>query len=105
MSCVTRKLPNVKHLISVASKSGGLIGRSCLIFEHPCFLMYAALYTFESAQNKTYNKTCVTSKDKDQPVHSLSTARVLAYPSLDSSEAVEGTCDQQTLIRLYRCAG
>ena len=43
------------------------------------------------AHNKTYNKTCVTFKDSDQPVHLLSMARVLVYPSLDSLEAVEGT--------------
>ena len=36
--------------------------------------------TFESAHNKTYNKTCVTSKDSDQPdepVHLPSIAWVL----------------------------
>ena len=38
-----------------------------------------------------YNKTCVTSKDSDQPVHPPSKARVLVYLSLDSLEAVEGT--------------
>ena len=32
-------------------------------------------------------------------------ARVLVYPSLNSPEAVDGTCDQQRLIRLRRCAG
>ena len=32
--------------------------------------------------------TCVTSKDSDQPVHLSSIARVLVYPSLDSTEAV-----------------
>ena len=40
---------------------------------------------------------CVTSKASDQDVHTLSTARVLVYPSLDSPEAVEGTCDQRKL--------
>ena len=50
---------------------------------------------FESAQDKTYNKTCVTSKDTDQPVHPPSMARVLVYPSLDSQEAVEGTWNLQ----------
>ena len=36
----------------------------------------------------------VTSKITDQPVHPSSMARLLVYPSLDSLEAVEGTCDQ-----------
>ena len=43
---------------------------------------------------KTYNKTCVTSKDSDQPVHPPSMARVLVHPSLDRTEVVEGTCNQ-----------
>ena len=38
----------------------------------------------EPAHDKTYNKTCATSKDSDQPVHPLSKARVLMHPSLDS---------------------
>ena len=40
--------------------------------------------------NKTYNKTCVTSIDSDQPVHPSSMAIVLVYPSLNGLEAVEG---------------
>ena len=52
---------------------------------------------YEAADNKTYNKICMTSRDTDQPVRPLSTARVFIYPSLDSPEAVEGTCDQQSL--------
>ena len=47
-----------------------------------------------SAHDKTYNKTCVASKDSDRPVHLLITARVLVHPSLDSLETVEGACDQ-----------
>ena len=31
---------------------------------------------FEPAPNKTYNKTCATSKDSDQPVHPCSLIRV-----------------------------
>ena len=46
------------------------------------------------AHDKTYNKTCVTRKDSDQPIRPPSMARVLVYPSL---EAVEGTCDQRRL--------
>ena len=40
--------------------------------------------------DKTYNKTCVTSKDYDQPVHPPSMERILLHPSLSSPEAVEG---------------
>ena len=39
----------------------------------------------------------VTSRDSDQPVDPPSKASVLVYPSLDSLEAVEGTCDQRRL--------
>ena len=41
----------------------------------------------EPAHDKTYNKTCVTSKDSDQPVHPHIMARVLVYSSLNSLEA------------------
>ena len=51
----------------------------------------------EPAHDKTYNKTCLTSKDSDQSVHPLSMARVLVYSSLDSLEALKGTFDQQRL--------
>ena len=47
----------------------------------------------EPAHDKTYNKTCVTGKDSDKPVHPPSMARVLVHPSLDSPEAIEGACD------------
>ena len=36
-------------------------------------------------------------------VHLLSKAMVLAYPSLDSLEAVKGVCDQRRLMRLRGC--
>ena len=49
------------------------------------------------AHDKTYNNTCVSSKDSDQPVHPPSIVRLLIYLSLDSLEAVEYTCDQQNL--------
>ena len=52
---------------------------------------------FKPAYDKTYNEICVTSKDSDQPVHPPSMARVLVHPSMDSPEAVEGTCDQWRL--------
>ena len=51
----------------------------------------------EPAQDKTYKKTCVASKDSDQPVYPPSMARLLVYPSF---EPVEGTGDRQRLIRL-----
>ena len=47
--------------------------------------------------NKTYNKSCVTSKDSDQSVQPPNMARVLLYPSLGSLEATEDTCDQRRL--------
>ena len=59
--------------------------------------------SFESSHDKTSNKTCVTSKDSDQPVHPPSIARVFIHPSLDSSEAVEGICNQWWMIRLRGC--
>ena len=54
---------------------------------------------------QTYNMTCMTSKDSNQPVHPHSMTRVLVHLSLDSLEAVEGTCHQQRLVRLCGCAG
>ena len=48
-----------------------------------------------AAQDKTYSKICVTSKVSDQPVDTPSMKRVLIHSSLDSPEAVEGTCDQR----------
>ena len=62
--------------------------------------------TFEPEHEETYNKTCLTNKDSDQPVHPVIMARVLVYPSLGSLETEEGTCDQpETLIRLCGCTG
>ena len=52
--------------------------------------------TNEPTHDKTYNKTCVTSKDSDQPAHPPSMAKALVYPSLDSLEAIESTCDQHS---------
>ena len=48
----------------------------------------------EPVHDKTYNKTCVTSKDSAQPVHPSNMPRFLVQPSLDNPEAVEGTCNQ-----------
>ena len=54
---------------------------------------------YEPAHDGTWNKTCMTSKDSDQPVQQPSTsmASVLVYPSLINPEAVEGKCDQRRL--------
>ena len=49
------------------------------------------------AHDKTYNKTCVTSKYSDQPVHPPCLARVLIHPPVESPWALEGTWDQQRL--------
>ena len=51
---------------------------------------------YEPAHDKTYNMTCMTSKDRSALSPSIM-ARFLVYPSLDSLEAVEGTCYQQRL--------
>ena len=59
----------------------------------------------EPVHNKTYNKTCVTSKDSDLPVHPSSTEWVIVYPSLDSLEAVEGMCNQWRFCPDCGCAG
>ena len=58
---------------------------------------FDVLYIYETAWEKTYNKTFMTSRDSDQPVHSSNMSRVLVYPYLDSLEVVEGTCDQRRL--------
>ena len=52
---------------------------------------------YEPEHDKPYNKICVTSKDSDELVHPHSMTRVLVHPTLDSPEAVEGTCNQQRL--------
>ena len=56
---------------------------------------------FEPKHGRTFNKTCVTNEDSDQPVHPTSMPKVLFHPSLDSPEAVEGTCDRQRLRSDY----
>ena len=60
-------------------------------------------FIFEPAQDKTYNKTCVTRKDSDQPVHPPSTAKILVYPSPDSLEAVEDTCISVDSDQTHTC--
>ena len=63
--------------------------------------MIVSTFTIEAAHDKTYSKTCVTSKVSHQTVHPSSMARILVYPSSDSPEAVEGTCDQRRLRSDY----
>ena len=67
--------------------------------ENGSWMLVSSLYrkTNMSQHTKKYNKTCVTSKDSDQPLHLPSIARVLIYPLLDSLDVVEGTCDQRRL--------
>ena len=60
-------------------------------------LIYLCTLRYEQKHDKTYNKTCVTSKDSYQPVYPPSTARVLVYPSSDSQDAVKDICDQRIL--------
>ena len=48
-------------------------------------------------RDKTYNKTYVTSKDSDQPVHQTRTTRFLVYHSLDNVDTAECKCDKQRL--------
>ena len=60
-------------------------------------LHWKILRIYEPVHDKTYNKTCVTSNDSDQPEHSPSMSRVHVHLSLDSPEAAEGTCDHWRL--------
>ena len=65
-----------------------------------------SINTDEPAHDKTYNLTCLNSKDSDQPVHPLGVTRVLIYLSFDSPEAIEDTVmirSAKTLIRLCGC--
>ena len=43
--------------------------------------------------DKTYNKTYVTSKNSNQPIHQSSMSKLLVYSSFGCQEAVEATCD------------
>ena len=44
----------------------------------------------EPEHDKIFNKTFVTRKDSDQPLHPSSKTRILVYPCLDIPEAVGG---------------
>ena len=70
-----------------------------LLATHTVYSSYSPTYgniimAIEPGYDKTYNKTCVPRIDSDQSVYPPSMARVLIYPSLDSLEAAEGTCNQ-----------
>ena len=60
---------------------------------------------YKTVHDKTYNKTCATSKDSDQPVHLPGMARIFVYPSLDSPKAVGHQQSAKTLMRLRGCTG
>ena len=63
-----------------------------------CTMKKKCIYgIYESAHEKNYNNTYVNSKDSDRSLHPPSMRTVLAYPSLDSLEAVKGTSNQQGL--------
>ena len=51
---------------------------------------------FEPTHYKTYIKTCATSKDTSACT-STQYSKGLVYPSLESLEAQEDTCDQRRL--------
>ena len=62
-------------------------------------------YIYEPAHKKTYNKTCATNEDSDQPVHPHSLIRVFAdrmcllqppgYPKRDKQETLPNWIDVQ----------
>ena len=58
-----------------------------------CGISCVSLLIFGPADDKIYNKTCITSKDSDQPVHPFSMSREFVYTSLDSLGAVKSICD------------
>ena len=56
-------------------------GVKCRVAAIKRFLVFyhsAICFLFEPAHDKTYNKTCVTSEDSDQPAHPCSLIRVFA---------------------------
>ena len=52
---------------------------------------------YEPAQDKTYDKTCVTNKDLDQPVNPPSMAKIFVDASLDRLEVVEDTFHHENM--------
>ena len=62
-------------------------------------LLLIQIYVKDSVPNTV--KTCVTSKVSDQFVHPPCIAGVFVYSSLDSLDAVDGTCDQRRLWSDY----
>ena len=67
------------------------------MFEVGIFAWSGSYSLIWASRRQHHNTSCVTSTDSDQPVYPLCMARVLVYLSLDSPEAVEGTCDQWRL--------
>ena len=54
---------------------------------------------------KTYLRTCGTSKDSVQPVHSCSLIRIFTGHILDNQGCSVSSCGQTRLIRLHGCTG
>ena len=60
------------------SWSNGLAGLTQLLYVYAEWILTAHILIDQFSQGTTkYNKTCMTSKDSDQPVHPPSIARVL----------------------------
>ena len=71
----------------------GYVLRVCLFPD-----TFYIVFNFSQRTTKTYNKTSVTSKYSDQPVHPPSMAKDFIYPSLDSQEAVKDICNQRRFL-------
>ena len=69
-----------------------------------CVCCFFSSFNFitELEHDKTYNKTCVTSKGSDQPVHPPSLAKTLVYPSLDSLKAHASSEDSNQTAHMHR---
>ena len=68
-----------------------LLARNLTLIKFWCIFNYKL-----ACARQTYNKTCDQQRLRS-PVHPTSMASVLNYPSFDSPEAVECSCDQRRL--------
>ena len=60
-------------------------------------MMYIKVLTeYVPVHDKTSNKTCASSEDSDQPIHTQYD-KDHAYPTLNSPETIEDPCDQRRL--------
>ena len=96
--CATYK--HLAKMFLTSNNNNLLIKKQEIIYLiHPLICSYIINNTADMPKHlsqpmiKTY-KICAASKDSDHPVHPPSMARVLIHLSLDSPEAVEGTCYQ-----------